>query len=170
MKFKQSGTVLDLGSGVGRHALFLAKKGFQVTAVELELAKLAKLQDNAKKLGLAIKTVQANIGDFQPQGTYDAVVATMTLHFLAEDRAKEVIRRMQESTSPGGLNVITAYTEENPKGLRPYLFKKGELREFYKDWEVLQYEESLGPRLERPKDGGPERRYRALLMARKTGQ
>ena len=38
-----NGTVLDLGAGDGRHALYLASQGFEVTAVDLSEAGLEKL-------------------------------------------------------------------------------------------------------------------------------
>ena len=55
LKYKNSGTVLDLGAGFGRHSLFLAHKGFIVTAVELVQDKLEKIKENAKKLDVIMK-------------------------------------------------------------------------------------------------------------------
>ena len=92
----------------------------------------------------------------------------MTLHFLSAEKVPTTIKRMQEATKTGGLNVIAVYTEENPMGLRPHLFKKDELRNFYNNWEMLQYKEFLGPKIENRKDGGPERRYNAQMIARKN--
>lgn len=168
LKYKKSGNVLDLGAGLGRHSLFLAYKGFRVVAVELQKNKLEKLQENAKKLGVTIKTIQADIGDFQSKETYDVIIATMTLHFLPARKVPTTIKRMQKATNSGGLNVITAYTSENPAGLRLYLFKKDELKNYYNGWELLQYKEFLGPKIENRKDGGPDRRYNVQMIARKN--
>lgn len=51
-----SGTVLDLGAGDGRNALYLAEKGFAVKAVDLAEAGIAKLKRLAKKRGLIIQS------------------------------------------------------------------------------------------------------------------
>ena len=167
LKYKKSGTVLDLGAGFGRHSLFLADKGFQVTAVEIEQSKLDRLSENAKALGVEIKTIQADIADFVPQESYDLVLSTMVLHFLPKEKVKRTIAMMQKHTTKNGLNVISVYTNENQAGLRPYLFEKNELRNAYDSWETIEYEELLGSEMESPKDDGPTKRYSARLIAKK---
>jgi tellurite methyltransferase len=166
-KYKNSGTVLDLGSGFGRHSLLLAYKGFQVTAVEIEQDKLDKLNENAKKLGVHIVTIRSDVADFIPTEKYDVILSTMVLHFLSKDNAQKAITLMKEYTNTDGLNVVTVYTNENPVNLRPYLFEKNELRNLYAGWDILEYQETLGPETENPKDGGPSRRYSARLIAKK---
>lgn len=48
------GFVLDLGAGDGRNALYLARKGFTVKAVDLSEAGIAKLNRLAKEAGLIV--------------------------------------------------------------------------------------------------------------------
>ena len=167
LRYKQSGTVLDLGSGFGRHSLFLAYNGFHVTAIEKEQNKLNTLIKNANKLGVNIITIRSDATNLILKERYDVIVSTMVLHFLTKDKARKVITTMQEYTNKEGLNVISVYTNENPAGLRSYLFEKNELRDAYRNWEILEYVESLGQEIENPEDGGPNRRYSAKLIAKK---
>lgn len=167
LKYKNSGTVLDMGAGFGRHALFLAHHGFQVTAVEIEQDRLERLRSQSENLGVSIATIQSDVAYFIPTEKYDVVLSTMVLHFLTKENVYEAIKVMQKCTNKDGLNVVSVYTNENPVGLRPYLFEKDELRNAYSGWEVLEYEEVLGPEIENPKEGGPSRRYCAKLIARK---
>ncbi len=170
LKYKTSGSVLDLGAGAGAQTFFLAEHGFVVTAVEKEKKKIEIMRDVAHERSLAANVIQADIGDFTTTEQYDVVLAAMSLHFLQAQQIPGMIVRMKSWTAPGGLNVISAYTNENPSGLRPYLFEKGELSQLYSDWEILEHQEYLGKKVENPQDGGPERRYIASIIARKSTQ
>lgn len=169
LKYKSSGSVLDLGSGFGRHALFLASKGFQVTAVEKDEKHINTLKEKADKLDVVIQIIKSDIIDFVPDKNYDIVVAAMVLHFLTQEQAIDVIETIKNHTAPEGVNAIAVYTNKNPHGLRPYQFEMNELKNLYNGWEILRYEEFLGGEVESPiKDGGPGRRYNGLLLVRKS--
>lgn len=167
LKYKKGGTVLDLGCAYGRNSLFLSYNGFKVTSIEKEKNKIEWLRENSKKLGLKIQTHISNIEDFVFDMEYDVIVATMVLHFLSAEKIVKTIPMMQKFTNRNGLNVITVYTDKNPIGIREYLFKENELKNYYSNWNILEYEEYLGEKMENPKDGGPERRYIAKLIAKK---
>ena len=62
---------------------------------------------------------------------------------------KLIIKKIHLKTNPRGLNVIVSFltetSEQRQKALAQgrYLFNEGELKEFYKDWKLLLYEEKL---------------------------
>ena len=167
IKLRQTGSVLDLGAGFGRHSLFLADQGFTVTAVEQEEKKLVKLTDKASRIGVNIKTITSDLVTFVPSEKYDIILCIMALHFLNTSEVARVIAMMQKCTNKDGLNVITSYTEGNPTNLRTSFFKKDELKNMYKDWDIIKYEEVLGAPMENVKSGEPTQRYSARLIARK---
>lgn len=166
-KYKKTGTVLDLGCGYGRHALYLADKGFSVTAVDNDAKKLLELKQNAKRLGLKIETKKADLAHFKTSKKYDIVVAHMALHFLKEKEISEVVSRIKSQTNAGGLNVVGVLTDKHAKGYRPYLFKKNELKKHYADWEVLKYEERMSQSFVRISREKQERQHIAVVIAKK---
>lgn len=167
LKYKKKGTVLDLGAAWGRHALFLAHKGFQVMAVNSEKEAVVKIKQRVKESGLKVVSSQSDIREYETKKRFDVVIATMVLHFLSKCEVAAMIKKMQDWTSPNGLNVILVYTDKNPKGLRKYLFKPKELASYYKTWDILQYSESWGRKIKNRKDGGPEKRHTTHMITQK---
>lgn len=160
------GRVLDVGSHNGRNALYLARLGWNVVAIDTDASALAQLSAFAKKEGLSISTICVDIRTYAPEGEFDAILSLMVLHFLSEADIEPTIRTVQHWTRSGGINIITAFTDDNPMETRPYLFPAGSVREYYKSWNVAQYEEVYSSWIVPEGKTKPER-YR---VARLTGQ
>jgi tellurite methyltransferase len=141
------GTVLDLGAGDGRQALYLAAKGFQVTAVDLSEAGLEKLQRLAGKQGLNIKTELADLNSWSISEEYDAIIAIAVLQHLKHDPAMRILNEMKAHTRSGGINALTVFTqtgdrytldrEEDPESFYP---EDNWLQKFYSDWQVNEHD------------------------------
>lgn len=68
--------VLDLGAGIGRHALMLARLGFDVAAFDAAPQSLATIREAAENAGLAIETAQGLMTDLPfPDGSFDHVLS-----------------------------------------------------------------------------------------------
>lgn len=168
LKYKSSGKALDLGSGEGRNSIFIAKNGFDVTAVDISKEAIKGLEKHAKKEKVKIKTFLEDIRNFKFNKKYDVIFSTAVLHFLREDEAKKIVKKIKVNTLKNGLNLITAFTEENPNKGFPYLFKKGELKSYYKDWEIISYKEFMTPLEKHGKDGKWHKHGMAAIIARKN--
>ncbi|OGQ26242.1 MAG: SAM-dependent methyltransferase [Deltaproteobacteria bacterium RBG_16_71_12] len=103
-----AGPVLCLAEGEGRNAVMLAARGHDVTAVDLSAVGLAKASARARRAGVALTTVVADLASWpMPEGTYAAVVAIWA-HLPPPVRG-EVHRRVARALVPGGLFVLEAY-------------------------------------------------------------
>jgi 16S rRNA (cytosine967-C5)-methyltransferase len=69
-----AGAALDLCAAPGGKALQLAAAGWRVTAVERELARLARLADNLARVGLAADCVEGDVTRWAPPVPADAVL------------------------------------------------------------------------------------------------
>jgi 2-polyprenyl-3-methyl-5-hydroxy-6-metoxy-1,4-benzoquinol methylase len=68
--------VLDMGCGIGRHAVALAAEGFRVAAMDASESGLAFLRDMAGERGLAVATERGLMTDLPfPGGSFDYVLA-----------------------------------------------------------------------------------------------
>ena len=52
--------ILDIGCGAGRHSVELARRGFQVTGVDISAGMLAQAADAAEKAGVEVNWVKAD--------------------------------------------------------------------------------------------------------------
>lgn len=165
--YKQSGTVLDLGCGEGKNGLYLAKKRFDVTGIDISPNGIEKFLKLADQMRLKVNGVVENIIDFEFKQKYDCIICMSTLHFLEKNEIGIIINEMKENTNPNGLNVINVFTTDNPNKNFNYLFQKNELKGFYNDWRILQYEECLTTLEKHGKNGQLHRHGIASIIAEK---
>lgn len=143
-----SGAALDMGCSNGRNALYLAQRGFYVTAVDNNANALESLQQIISNEGF--KNISPELYDINQASLgaqYDFIACTVTLMFLDPERVDDVLRDMQNSTKPGGYNLIVCAmdTPEHPCPMPfPFTFTPNQLADYYKRWEALKYNENLG--------------------------
>lgn len=72
--------VLDVAGGAGRHAVWLAGLGYQVTLVDISSAGLGIAQQRADEQGVPLKTVCMDLDEAPlPEGPWDMILCTMFL-------------------------------------------------------------------------------------------
>lgn len=104
------GRALDVGCGEGADALWLAARGWDVTAVDFADAALARVAEHAAEVGVAdrVKTRRIDVRTFEPDGqTWDLVTA----HFvhLPDGGMLDVTRRLGSAVAPGGTLLVVGH-------------------------------------------------------------
>ena len=154
------GRALDLACGPGRHAIFLAERGWQVTAVDashvgIELAKTA-----AQERGVEIDWRVADLerGEFEIEAeAYDLIGV---FYYLQRD----LFAQIRAGVRPGGIVIATIHIVDEDPAANPmnpaFLLQPGELRTEFRGWEILHDYEGA------PTEGGHQRRT-AEIVAQK---
>jgi SAM-dependent methyltransferase len=107
---RPAGRALDLGAGEGRNALWLARLGWRVTAVDFSAVGIERGRSHAEAAGLAVDWVIADVLEYQPAPEeFDAVVVAY-LHLPAADRAR-VLAHAAAGLAPGGLLVVVGHDQ-----------------------------------------------------------
>ena len=112
-----AGRALDLGAGEGRTALWLAERGWSVTAVDFSDVALERGRQRAEATGVAgtVDWICADLVDFDPTGaTYDLILM-MFVH-LAPPQRRRLLQRAAATLAPGGLALVVGYDSTNPEG------------------------------------------------------
>lgn len=105
------GRVLSIAEGEGRNAVYLARQGHAVVAVDSSAVGLEKAKKLALARGVVIETVVADLADYEIEpDSWDAVVSIFA-HVPPETR-KILHRRIVSGLKPGGLLVLEAYTPD----------------------------------------------------------
>ena len=170
MESLSPGKALDLGCGQGRNALFLAQHSFEVTAVDQNELALEILQSIVEQEDLEMTVGLYDINSANLKQSYDLIVSTVVLMFLQADRIPAIIRNMQDQTNPGGYNLIVCAmdTEDYPCQVPfSFTFKEGELADYYKDWELVKYNENPGHLHRRDENGNRIALRFATMLAKK---
>ena len=170
MESLSPGKALDLGCGQGRNALFLAQHGFEVTAVDQNELALEILQSIVEQEDLEMTVGLYDINSANLKQSYDLIVSTVVLMFLQADRIPAIIRNMQDQTNPGGYNLIVCAMDTEDYSCQvpfSFTFKEGELADYYKDWELVKYNENPGHLHRRDEDGNRIALRFATMLAKK---
>jgi predicted O-methyltransferase YrrM len=106
------GTALELGSGEGADALWLAARGWTVTAIDISSTALAVGAAQADEEGLTERIVweQADLATWHPSTEYD-LVTTAFLHSPVTLPRKEILRRALSTVAPGGRLLVVGHAE-----------------------------------------------------------
>lgn len=140
--FLQPGRALDLAGGVGRHSIFLAKHGWNVTLLDISSTGLEIAKSEASKRGLHVSAEQADLTETPlPQSCFDLV-----LNFFYLERA--LFPQIAAALKLGGLLVFKTYTREQlPHGGGPthpmHLLESNELLRAFAGLRILHYYESI---------------------------
>lgn len=106
------GRVLCLAEGEGRNAVFLAKQGFSVTAVDQSAVGLEKAEKLAAENNVQITTQVADLADYD-LGTekWDGIISIWA--HLPPSLRLNVHHQVVESLKPQGAFILEAYTEHH---------------------------------------------------------
>jgi SAM-dependent methyltransferase len=106
------GRALDLGAGDGRNAVWLATRGWDVTAVDFSQVALDRGRALAERTGVAIDWVQADLLAWTPPPRAFDLVCLFFIH-LPPDERRRVYARAADGVAPGGSLLVVAHDRTN---------------------------------------------------------
>ncbi len=107
----EPGAAIDLGSGEGRNAAWLAGRGWNVTAVDFSPVGLEKARTLASHKGVTVDFVEADVLTYQPTGLVDLVL----ISYLQVDQGSQrtVLEHARSWLASGGTLFVIAHDRSN---------------------------------------------------------
>ncbi|MBG0833241.1 methyltransferase domain-containing protein [Planomonospora sp. ID67723] len=106
----EPGSALDLGCGEGGDAIWLARQGWRVTAVDISRVALDRATRHAAEAGVAdrIDWQRHDLGASFPEGSFDLVSACF-LHSPGDMPREKILRAAAAAVAPGGILLIAGH-------------------------------------------------------------
>ncbi|MDC0713209.1 class I SAM-dependent methyltransferase [Stigmatella sp. ncwal1] len=134
-----TGRALDVAGGSGHDALWLARRGLDVTLVDISEVALARAAAAAREVGVNLWTQQVDLeAEALPPGPFDVVLCLNFLH-------RPLFAVLPERLSPGGLFIFAQPTRNNLQRHRHpsarFLLEEGELFQWVQGLDAVSYTE-----------------------------
>lgn len=107
---RRAGRALDLGAGEGRTSVWLAERGWRVTAVDFSDVALERGRRRAAESGVAdaVEWVCADLFEFDPSGGVYDLVLMMFVHLRPPAR-RRLLQLAAGALAPGGIVLVVGY-------------------------------------------------------------
>ncbi|CCH32776.1 methyltransferase domain-containing protein [Actinosynnema sp. NPDC047251] len=102
------GTALDVGSGEGADAIWLAERGWKVTGVDLARTALDRAARQAAEAGVEVTWQQADVTAWDPAPEQFDLVSVQYLHLPGAVR-EDLYRRLAAAVRPGGTLLVVGH-------------------------------------------------------------
>ncbi|WP_406263477.1 class I SAM-dependent methyltransferase [Streptomyces sp. NBC_00191] len=114
------GKALDLGCGEGGDAVWLARRGWRVTAVDVSSTALQRTADHGRAAGVGdlLRTERHDLARTFPTGTFD-LISAQYLHTPLDFPRARVLRTAAQALTAGGLLLIVDHGSVRPWAWNP---------------------------------------------------
>ena len=158
-RFPNGGAALDLAGGTGRHAIWLAKRGWNVTLIDVSDVGVEQARQNAGPTASNIRFVVDDLTRFRASENQTKFDLVIVFYFLERQIFPEILSALR----PGGLliykthlrpSVVPSEVPSDPQqaNLTPgpkspaYLLAPGELLGLVDGMRIMHYREELASR------------------------
>jgi len=158
LKNRGANTILDLGSGTGRHIVYLAQRGFSVFGLDSSPEGIEVTRQWLAEEGLEVDLQLQSMTDRLPyeDNFFDAVISIQVIHHADTAAIRSIVQEITRVLKKGGFLFVTVPKLKNQgesfeqieprtfipldgpeKGLPHHYFTADELQEVFGDFDVI---------------------------------
>ena len=141
--------VLDIGCGEGKDAVYMAAKGYEVTAFDLTENGIRKTKRLAEEKGVEIKAYVDDINTFETDEKFDIIYSSGTVQYLFDENKAAFFEKIGRITKKNGIVFFNVFVEKPFLDLPPdcdmeeKMWKPGELFSYFPDWKFHRIDETI---------------------------
>ena len=132
------GSVLDVGSGTGENALFLAAQGHEVWGVDLSPIAITRARDKATERNLNVTFLTRDVLDLHALGrTFDTIIDSGLFHVLSDEERFAFVTSLASVLCRYGTYFMLCFNELEPGSYGPRRVTQAEIRNaFSRTWRI----------------------------------
>lgn len=138
------GRLLDVACGDGANAIWLAERGFEVTAVDISPVALERLRSFVEEDRRALRVVELDLDDADALRSLGPFESIVVLRFKPERAHWD---RLVEQLLPGGRLLLASFNMRHHHAVGPvchWWLEPGELTNVHPELSLLRYEAEVG--------------------------
>ena len=142
-------SVLDIGCGEGKDAVYMASQGCNVTAFDITESGISKARSLAKERNVNIDAFVADINDFYLDKQFDIIYSTGTVQYLFDENINTFFEKINRMTKQGGIVYFNVFVNKPFLELPPdwdkeeKMWETGDLFKYFGDWKILKINEVI---------------------------
>src|SRR3989344_61739 len=130
---KRHKTLLDLGCGDGRDALYFARKGLRVTALDFSESGMNAIRARDKSIRCMLSDIRTM--KFK-RNAFDVIYAHLSLHYFDDGTTRKIFDKLFRILRKGGLLFVKCKSTDDAlfgkgKKLGENMYRKGHARHFF---------------------------------------
>lgn len=163
-------TVLDIGCGEGKDAVFFARNGYVVSAFDIADEGLNKARQLAAANNVEINFFKANLWDYRLQSDFDIIFSSGVFHYIKPELRSELLGNYREHTKNEGVCALNVFVQkpfitQPPDGeSSDTVWCSGELSGYFSEWYFHRSEQVI---FDCVSGGIPHQHCMDVLIARK---
>ena len=127
----KSGSVLDIGTGPGTHAIHLAQRGYLVTGTDISATAIKKAKDRSAEEGVEVTWKQDDILETQLDQRFDFIFDCGCFHVLAPHRREVYVSTIKRLLNLGGYLFLKCFSSLQPGEEGPHRFTTEQVQQIF---------------------------------------